>query len=53
MKAVLVAIATVSLLLTSDVINPQSAQAYPFWAQQTARKPPESDRSDCSAQTAI
>ncbi len=39
-KAVLVAIATVSLLLTSDVINPQSAQAYPFWAQQTAPETP-------------
>lgn len=36
----LVAIATTSLFLASDVIAPQSAAAYPFWAQQTAPETP-------------
>ncbi|WP_413470359.1 cytochrome f [[Phormidium] sp. LEGE 05292] len=36
----LVAIATVGLFLTSDLVVPQSAAAYPFWAQQTAPETP-------------
>ncbi|MFM7191180.1 MAG: cytochrome f [Microcystaceae cyanobacterium] len=36
----LVAIATTSLFLASDIIAPQSAAAYPFWAQQTAPETP-------------
>jgi apocytochrome f len=39
-KSVLVAIATVSLFLASDIISPRSAEAYPFWAQQTAPETP-------------
>lgn len=39
-KIVLVAIATISLFLASDIINPRSAEAYPFWAQQTAPETP-------------
>ncbi|MFM7579808.1 MAG: cytochrome f [Microcystaceae cyanobacterium] len=36
----LVAIATTSLFLASDIIAPQSAAAYPFWAQHTAPETP-------------
>jgi apocytochrome f len=39
-KSVLVAIATVSLFLASDLITPRPAAAYPFWAQQTAPETP-------------
>ncbi|MFE1748177.1 cytochrome f [Coleofasciculus sp. H7-2] len=39
-KTVLVAIATVSLFLASDLALPQSASAYPFWAQQTYPETP-------------
>ncbi|MFB2893570.1 cytochrome f [Aerosakkonemataceae cyanobacterium BLCC-F50] len=39
-KMFLVAIATVGLFLTSDLVVPQSAAAYPFWAQQTAPETP-------------
>jgi apocytochrome f len=35
-RALLVAIATLSFFVASDVALPQSAAAYPFWAQQTA-----------------
>ena len=37
---VLLAIATIALFLASDIILPQSAAAYPFWAQQTAPETP-------------
>jgi apocytochrome f len=40
-KSVLVAIATLSLLLTSDFAFPQTAAAYPFWAQQNYETPRE------------
>lgn len=39
-KLFLVAIATLGLFLTSDLVFPQSAAAYPFWAQQTAPETP-------------
>ncbi|XWK86325.1 MAG: apocytochrome f [Phormidium sp.] len=39
-KLFLVAIATIGLFLTSDLVVPQSAAAYPFWAQQTAPETP-------------
>ena len=35
-RIVLVAIATVTLFLANDLVFPQSAAAYPFWAQETA-----------------
>jgi apocytochrome f len=35
-KIILVAIASICLFLASDVVLPQSASAYPFWAQETA-----------------
>ncbi|MBR8830957.1 MAG: Cytochrome f [Chroococcopsis gigantea SAG 12.99] len=35
-----VSFATVSLFLGSDVLYPQAAAAYPFWAQQTAPETP-------------
>jgi apocytochrome f len=40
LKAVLLAVATVSLFLATDILLPQSAGAYPFWAQQTAPETP-------------
>jgi apocytochrome f len=40
-KAVLVTIASLGLLLTSDWLQPQVAQAYPFWAQQNYENPRE------------
>ncbi|KAB8334973.1 apocytochrome f [Scytonema tolypothrichoides VB-61278] len=40
-KTLLVAIATVTFFFTSDLVLPQAAQAYPFWAQETY---PESPR---------
>jgi apocytochrome f len=39
-KTVLLALATIALFLTSDLVLPQSAAAYPFWAQQTAPETP-------------
>lgn len=38
--ASLVVIAAFGLLIASDVVLPQSAAAYPFWAQQTAPETP-------------
>ncbi len=40
MKSAILAIATVTFFLTSDLALPQSAAAYPFWAQQTAPETP-------------
>lgn len=40
MKTLLIAIATVTLFVTSDLALPQSAAAYPFWAQQTYPETP-------------
>jgi apocytochrome f len=39
-KTLLIAIATVTFLFTSDIAVPQTAAAYPFWAQQTAPATP-------------
>ncbi len=39
-KSAILAIATVTFFLTSDLALPQSAAAYPFWAQQTAPETP-------------
>jgi apocytochrome f len=39
-KTFLLAIATIAFLLASDLALPQSASAYPFWAQQTAPETP-------------
>ncbi|MDJ0687652.1 MAG: apocytochrome f [Xenococcaceae cyanobacterium MO_188.B32] len=39
-KFMVVAIATVAIFLASDLALPQSAAAYPFWAQQTAPETP-------------
>ena len=39
-KGALLAIATIAFFLASDVAFPQSAAAYPFWAQQTAPETP-------------
>lgn len=39
-KTVVLAIATLSLFLASDLVVPQSAEAYPFWAQQTYPETP-------------
>ena len=39
-KIMVVAIATFAVLLASDLALPQSAAAYPFWAQQTAPETP-------------
>ncbi|MFQ4145186.1 cytochrome f [Chlorogloeopsis sp. ULAP02] len=39
-KTLLVAIATMTFFFTSDVALPQSAAAYPFWAQQTYPETP-------------
>jgi apocytochrome f len=41
LKSVLVAVVAVVLLLGSDVIHPQVAVAYPFWAQQNYETPRE------------
>ncbi|MBD1868564.1 apocytochrome f [Oculatella sp. FACHB-28] len=40
-KSMLVAIATLALLVTSDFAFPQTAAAYPFWAQQNYDNPRE------------
>jgi apocytochrome f len=39
-RTFLLAIATIAFLLASDLALPQSAAAYPFWAQQTAPETP-------------
>jgi apocytochrome f len=39
-KTLLVAVATVTFFFSSDLALPQSAAAYPFWAQQTAPETP-------------
>lgn len=39
-RITLVALATLSLFIASDVLLPQSATAYPFWAQETAPNTP-------------
>lgn len=39
-KLTLILVATVTLFLASDPLLPQSAAAYPFWAQQTAPETP-------------
>ncbi|MBD2353033.1 apocytochrome f [Tolypothrix sp. FACHB-123] len=39
-KVLLIAIATVTFYFTSDLALPQSAAAYPFWAQQTYPETP-------------
>ena len=39
-KTLLIAVATLTFYLTSDVALPQSAAAYPFWAQQTYPETP-------------
>ena len=39
-KTLLIAIATLTFYLTSDLALPQSAAAYPFWAQQTYPETP-------------
>lgn len=39
-RALVLAIAVVSLFFAGDLIRPQAAQAYPFWAQATAPETP-------------
>lgn len=39
-KITIVAIAICTIFVTSDLVLPQSAAAYPFWAQQTAPETP-------------
>ncbi|QLE56965.1 cytochrome f [Nostoc sp. TCL26-01] len=39
-KGLLIAIASVTFFFTSDLVLPQSAAAYPFWAQQTYPETP-------------
>ncbi len=39
-KGLVLAVTTLSLFLASDLVIPQSAAAYPFWAQQTAPETP-------------
>ncbi len=53
-KILWVAVATVAFFLTSDFALPQSAAAYPFWAQETAPlTPPGSDGTDCLCQLSL
>lgn len=40
LNTLLIAIATVTLFFTSDISHPQTAAAYPFWAQETAPETP-------------
>ncbi len=40
MNTLLIAIATVTFFFSSDLVLPQSAAAYPFWAQQTYPETP-------------
>jgi apocytochrome f len=39
-KGAVIVIATLSLLVAGDLLQPQTAAAYPFWAQQTAPETP-------------
>ena len=39
-RTVILAIATIAIFLTSDLVVPQTAGAYPFWAQATAPETP-------------
>lgn len=39
-KMAILAIATIAFFLVSDLVLPQAAAAYPFWAQQTAPETP-------------
>lgn len=39
-KGLVLAVTTLSLFLASDLVIPQSAAAYPFWAQQSAPETP-------------
>jgi apocytochrome f len=39
-RTVVLALATVAIFFTSDITLPQSAGAYPFWAQETAPETP-------------
>jgi apocytochrome f len=39
-RGVVIAVATFALFFASDLAVPQSAAAYPFWAQQTAPETP-------------
>ncbi|MEM9274368.1 MAG: apocytochrome f [Cyanobacteria bacterium P01_F01_bin.143] len=39
-RTVILAIATITIFLTSDLAAPQAASAYPFWAQATAPETP-------------
>jgi len=39
-KTIVLVVATVAIFLTSDLLLPQAAAAYPFWAQQTAPETP-------------
>jgi apocytochrome f len=39
-RALILAVATVTFLAFGDLVTPQVAQAYPFWAQQTAPQTP-------------
>jgi apocytochrome f len=41
LKATFTVLAAIALLLGSDVLLPQTAQAYPFWAQQNYESPRE------------
>ncbi|NLQ05578.1 cytochrome f [Cylindrospermopsis raciborskii] len=40
LNTLLIAIASVTFFLASDFVQPQSAAAYPFWAQETAPETP-------------
>ena len=39
-KTMVVAIVTIALFITSNIVCPQAANAYPFWAQETAPETP-------------
>jgi apocytochrome f len=39
-RTVVLALATLAFFFASDISLPQSAAAYPFWAQQTAPETP-------------
>ncbi|GAB4374781.1 MAG: apocytochrome f [Elainellaceae cyanobacterium] len=41
LKSALVAFAAIALIFASDLIQPQAASAYPFWAQQNYESPRE------------
>ncbi|XDE60532.1 cytochrome f [Arthrospira platensis BEA 1257B] len=50
LRVLLVAVATAGLFLAGDLVLPQSAAAYPFWAQETAPETPReaTDRIVCA-----